>query len=132
MNTTFHDLQDKYNSLNGFSVRDEQELDALLQSFRERQPFFFELVGENGITLLIGYGPDMGCVQHSTSDGEPPYLMALSEETMENEPFVNFLTGNTPTQIPRRFCLPIDRVQKIVQDFLSHGEKSSEVEWEEI
>ena len=132
MNATFHDLQDKHNSLNGTSVRGEQELDAILQTFGGRQPFFFELVGENGITLLIGYGLDMGCVQHSTSDGEPPYLMAVSDESIENEPFVSFLTGNTPTPIPKRFCLPLDLVQKIMQDFLTHGENSNIVEWEEI
>ena len=132
MHAAFHDIKDKHIGLCGSRVRNEQELDALLQSFKDRRPFLFELVGENGTSLLIGYGPDMCCVQHSTSDGEPPYLMALSDETMENEPFVDFLTGNTPTPIPRRFCLPIDRVQKIVQYFLSHGEKSSAVEWEEI
>lgn len=132
MNATFHDLQDKHNSINGSGIRNKQELETLWQSFKERQPFFFELVCENGTTLLIGYGPDSGCVQHSTSDGEPPYLMAANNETMEDEPFVNFLAGNTATPIPRRFCLPIDRVKDIVQTFLMDGTRSSAVDWDAI
>jgi hypothetical protein len=132
MNTTFRDLQDKHNELNGMSIRSEQELDRLLRSFTNRQAFFFELVGENGMTLLVGYGVDMGCAQHSRSDGEPPYVMAVNDECTEDEPFAEFLTGNTPTPIPLRFCLPIDRVQRIMQDFLAHGSRSKTVNWEEI
>jgi len=132
MNATFQDLQDNHNRMTGMCVRNEQDLDALLRSFEDRQPFFFELAGENGFTLLIGFGSDIGCVQYSTSDGEPPYLMAIGDESAEDEPFANFLTGNTPTPVPRRFCLPISLLRRIIIDFLESGEQSSTVMWQKI
>lgn len=80
MIATFNDLQDKQNMFNGSTVRNEQELEAILLSLGNRQPFFFELVGDNGFTLLVGYSPDVGCIQHSRSDGGPPYSMGLFME----------------------------------------------------
>lgn len=132
MNVTFNDLQDKSNVMNGTCVRNSLGLHALLEPFKDRQPFMFELVGANGCTLLVGFSKEVGCVQFSASDGEPPYLMALNDDMVEDEPFTSFLTGNTPTPIPRRFCLPIEQVLAITSAFISEGVRSDAVGWEEL
>jgi hypothetical protein len=132
MNATFQDLQDMHNTMNGICVHDEHSLNGLLDSLKGRQPFFFKLVAHNGFTLLIGLGPDVACLQYSASDGEPPYLMAIGDEVSDDEPFTTFLTGNTPTPVPRRFCMPIGRLKRLIEDFLRNGEWASGVVWEAI
>lgn len=131
MNATFQDMEQLANPMNGASLTNSTQLATFFHSLVGREPFMFELHGENGFMLTVGLAADCGTVQYSSSEGLPPYLMARSDETDEDE-FVEFLAGGTPTPIPKRFCLPLDHVQKIVQDFLTHGETSNAVEWEEI
>jgi hypothetical protein len=130
MNATFQDMEQLANPMNGTSLT-SSILATFFQSLAGREPFMFELRGENGFMLTVGVAADCGTVQYSPSEGLPPYLMARGDETDESE-FMEFLAGGTPTPIPKRFCLPLDRVQKIMQDFFTHGEKSDAVEWEEI
>lgn len=132
MNVIFNDLQDKSNMMNGTCVGGAIGLHALLEPLKERQPFMFELVGANGCTLLVGFSKEVGCVQFSASDGEPPYLMALNDDIVDDERFISFLTGNTPTPIPRRFCLPIALVLAIMSAFIAEGVRSDAVAWEEL
>ena len=132
MNAIFQDHQDKHNGLNGMPIRSEGDLEVLLDSFAGREPFFFELTGENGFALLVGIGVDACCVQYGKSDGDPPYAMATNGMTEENEPFGVFLTGNTPTEVPRRFCIALSTARQIIVDFLMKGERSPAVEWQNI
>jgi hypothetical protein len=92
----------------------------------------FELRGDNGITLTIGYSDQCGTTQFGSSNGLPPYLMAVADDAVDNSGFVEFQAGGTPTPISRRFCLPIERVEKVVTDFFAQGSKSEAVTWEEI
>lgn len=62
----------------------------------------------------------------------PPYLMAVGSDAADDGGFVEFLAGGTATPVPRRFCLPIGRVERIASDFLTHGGKSDTVSWEEV
>jgi hypothetical protein len=34
--------------------------------------------------------------------------------------------------VPRRYCLPMQKVADIAANFLENGERYSDVEWEEI
>jgi len=68
----FFDRQDPANSLNGVEIHDSTGLRRLLDSVRDRPPFFAELIGENGFKLLVGIGAITGCVQFSAADGAAP------------------------------------------------------------
>lgn len=131
MMAVFQDMEQAANPMNGMRLASPAAIDAFFCSLAGREPFMFELRGENGFTLTVGLAADCGTVQYSSSEGVPPYVMALGDEIDEGE-FVEFLAGGTPTPIPKRFCLPLGLVQRIVQDFLTHGEESSAVEWEEV
>lgn len=131
MNVVFQDMELSGNPMNGMSLRSQVEIEVMFRALEGRRPFMFELRGENGFMLTIGVAADCGTVQYSPSEGLPPYMMALGDEIAEGG-CVEFLAGGTPTPIPRRFCLPLERVRKVVQDFLTHGGKSNAVEWEEI
>ena len=75
LTVTFFDLQELSNSMNGLRIKNQKELDEALEQLRNREPFFFELFGENGYKLLVGFGDTIGCVQHSPADGDTPYLI---------------------------------------------------------
>jgi hypothetical protein len=132
MNVRFFDRENKENPLNGRNITAEIELSQILDRLHNRQPFFCELLGENGYKLLVGIGPTMGCVQHSPEDGSPPYLMALPSASNAPGDDVIFLIGGTATPVPLRYCLPFEAVQKIVTHFQRTGERFSEFAWEEI
>jgi hypothetical protein len=86
--------------------QEKTELDEALEKLGNREPFFFELVGENGYKLLVGFGKAIGCVQHSRTDGDTPYLMALAPGAWEAKDYFEFLAGDTPTPISQRYCMP--------------------------
>ncbi len=102
------------------------------ESPRGRPPFVFDLTDENGFGLTVGYSDSVGAVQHAASNGQPPYMMAVNEEAADDEASVALLAGGTPTPIPGRFCLPIDRVLAIAREFIATGERPVAVTWDEI
>jgi hypothetical protein len=131
MRAQFFDRQDKLNQVNGAMLEDPEALRTMVQSMQSRAPFLAELIGTNGRTLLLGLGCSDGCVQFSSTDGAPPYLMAVRNNAYQ-EGEQDFLISSTPTPVPRRYCLPMQRVAEIAVAFLENGERSSDVEWEEI
>ena len=128
----FFDRQNESNPLNGHLVERDNELLQIFDDLRNRAPFFTELVGENGHNLLVGTGGATGCVQYSRNDGRPPYLMALGPDVESPEEYLEFLTGNTPTPVPRRYALPFKLVKEIAVHFRQTGARSPVVSWEEI
>jgi hypothetical protein len=132
MNAVFNDFQEPCSPLDGATVRNREELFELLDSLRNRAPFVGELVGDNGYKLLLGIGPEVGSVQHSPSDGDVPYLMAVAVDDHCKDEYVEFLCGDTPSPISKRYCLPFESVKEIAAHFLETGERSPAVRWEEI
>jgi len=129
---TFNDLQDPTNGLHGTRLHSIDGMASLLESFTGRAPFLFELRGDNGLVLTIGFAGELGTVQYASASGKPPYLMAVSRDAVDDGGFVEFLAGNTPTPIPTRFCMPIGHIVEVIRTFLSRGDRSAAVHWEEI
>lgn len=132
MISQFFDRQDPVNPMNGSRVGDPVELQRLLDGIRGRPPFFAELIGDNGFKLLLGIGDDGGCVQFSAADGSAPYLMALAEDPSNVEGEIEFLIGDTASAVPGRFFLPYEILVDVAATFVSSGERSSHVVWEEL
>jgi hypothetical protein len=132
MSVVFHDLQDERNKLEGIRVGDPCGLRVLLDALRHREPFVFELVDDAGNALTIGLGAEIGFVQHSGNDGNPPYLMALDDTAPDDEGFNEFLVSGTPTPIPKKYCLPIKIIEIIAAEFVATGARSLAVAWDEI
>jgi len=132
MKAVFNDLQEPLSPLDGAPVCDRKGLITLLDDARNRKPFGCELVGENGYKLTLGISNEIGFVQHSRADGEPPYLVAFTAERCCDQERCEFLIGGTPTPIGQRFCLPIRAVKEIAAHFIELGERSQAYSWEEI
>lgn len=133
MRARLFDLQSLDSFWNGLVLESPEQLTAVLGEVRtqKRAPFFAELVGDNGRQLLLGFGGLDGCAQFSSTDGAPPYLMAIGQyDPSDGE--LEFLTCGTPTPVPRRYILPIQVVADIAIFFMETGEPWSSVTWEEI
>jgi hypothetical protein len=124
-------MQDYSNPLNGKMLESSMEVREIVQAMQHRHPFIAELIGENGRILTLGLGSGKGCVQFSSSDGLPPYLVAVGDHP-EAEGDQDFLCGSTPSPVAQRHCLPMQRVIEIAAVFLDSGERDQTIEWEEI
>jgi hypothetical protein len=132
MSTRFFDRQDMGNPINGAGINDALELRRALGDVRARPPFFAELLGDNGFKLLLGVGMPEGCVQFSAADGSPPYFMAIAPSADDRDGTVEFLLGDTPSPVPRRYCLAYEDALDIAATFVPTGQRKSDVRWEEI
>jgi len=113
------------------SLRSVTEVERWLAGLSERDPFMFELAGENGYKLTIGLGNGIGCVQFSKSDGDPPYLVAQAETLLVTER-QEFSMGGTPTPVNPEFCLSSERVKDIAIHFATTGDKHPALIWVEV
>lgn len=127
----FSDLQESSNSLNGMRLESRLELEEVLEKLRNRDPFFFELVGENGYQLLVGLG-EVGCAQYGRHDGAGLYQVALAPAAQDVDGYFGFLAGGTSTPVSKRYCMPLEQVRQIILYFLETGACSPEFSWEVI
>lgn len=113
-------------------MNDSADVLKVLEDLRNRDPFFCELICENGYNLLIGLGGKIGCAQYGNGDGRAPYMMAVTNGAPHTTAYTEFLTGNTPTPVAGRYCLPFEEVRQIVVYFLEAGRRNPAVWCEEI
>ncbi len=129
MAARFFDRQDTRNRLNGARLERSSDLSRVLDAVAGRPPFFGELIGDNGFSLLFGIGP-LGCAQFSATDGSGVPEMAVARGGSPDVEFVEFLTGGTATPVPSRYCMPFARVAKIAGEFIDTGRRARGVSWE--
>ena len=92
MTIVFFDRQDESNPLNNATIDQASDLVKVFDGSQTRDPFFCELVGENGFNLLLGLGSTCSCAQYNRGDGSAPYLLAvLPGEIREGQ--TEFLMG---------------------------------------
>ncbi|HKF22887.1 MAG TPA: Imm1 family immunity protein [Candidatus Angelobacter sp.] len=133
MTVRFLDLEESSNPLNGTRIDDKGELLKLLDGLRGRHPFLCQLAGDNGYMLMMGIGGPVGCVQHSPTNGDTPYLLAVSNAERDTDgEDVEFLAGGTPTPISPRNGFPFESVKQIAVYFLETGNRMPSISWEEI
>ena len=130
MNAVFEDLEDESNPSNGAVLSNAEEVTVLLDSLRDRWPFICELRGENGFIMQLGIG-EPGCVHFISSDGMPPYLLAVNNCPDPSIEEVEFMCGGTPTPFDGRNCITFQTLKEIAVEFIESGTRSSKVEWEE-
>ena len=125
-------MQESLNPLNGTVISSPVELLKILDGLRSRPPFFLQLVGNNGYKLDIGIGRTHGYAQFSPNDGNPPYLMAKAPNGAAPSEDLEFLAGNTPTPIDKRYCLPWKLVVQVAAHFIETGKRSTQISWKEF
>jgi hypothetical protein len=58
--------------------------------------------------------------------------MALGTDTESPGEYLEFLIGDTPTPVPRRYGLPFELVKEVAVYFRQTGQCSPAISWEEI
>jgi hypothetical protein len=58
--------------------------------------------------------------------------MAMGPDESAGEDYMEFLTGDTDTPIPLKYCMPMPQIKQIAADFLATGERSHRFLWEEV
>jgi hypothetical protein len=132
MKVILHDFQEGSNGLfDGVEVADAEKLRDILNQLQRRDPFIMELEGDNGYRLTVGIGGPVSCIQHSSRDGEPPYLVAVINGVGQPLGLNDhvFLCGGQPTEIPGSRCVPFSVLQSVALYFLQTGGRSSVVNW---
>jgi hypothetical protein len=110
---------------------DQTNVRALLETFRARTPFFFELRGDHPNKMLVGIGAEAGCIQYSTVNGEPPYWMARDPSTVDTRR-MEFLIDETVTEVDARYRLNVAMLIEVIVTFVASNERSTVCSWESL
>jgi hypothetical protein len=132
MKVRYLNYQNKLDPMNGMVIAEEAKLAELLDKRRNEPPFLAELSGDKGYHIEFGIGGDVGCIQHSQTNGKAPYLMAMSAHPPMKGGYIEFLTANTPTPIAARYIVRFDELKAVALQFLKTGDKSDRVLWQEL
>ena len=133
MKAIFVDLEHDDNPMNGNVLATSTDLQNMFQLLRGRRPFMFQLQLEDGRTLDIGIAGDVGCIQHSPSDGMPPYRMATTSSNSQiGQGDTEFSVGGTATPIDNRYCLPSQAIERIVQYILDGRGSPDGIAWDDV
>ena len=132
MRAILHDFQHgSSDPFDGLHLDDSEKLRDILEQLQRRDPIILELEGENGYRMTVGIGGPVACIQHSSSNGEPPYLVAVMKDAAsgrQEEDHV-FLCGGQATEIRGRHCVPFSVLQSVACYFLETGDRSQDVDW---
>jgi Immunity protein Imm1 len=128
----FLDLQNEEKNPYHQAQLDVDTLNEVFEFSKHLDPYVCEFIHSNGYRLTVGLGSELGCAQFSSTDGQPPYLLALSDPSLSDEECEEFLLGGTATEISKRHCLDINSLKKIIYSFCQTGEKPTDIVWEEI
>jgi hypothetical protein len=91
------------------------------------------LTTDTGDYFHLGTDGKIGFVSHNPASGQPPYLIAVSDNrAVRPDEAVEFFYGVHSTEIDRRFCLPAATVIKILKEYFSARQLPAWVAWEEI
>lgn len=131
---TLHNQQSPADPLSGSHLDNADRLGSVLDGLQSREPFLLEIEGENGFRLTMGIGGPVGCAQYASSDGEPPYLMAVMKPLQPPVPTGEyvFLCGGQETPISADHCVPYAVLRAVAIYFMETGRRSPDVNWVEV
>ena len=117
-------------------VETAAELDALLdrvavEAGAAGRPRDVQVTVATAGTLGIVMGADRSVLNHIPADSNPPYLASVGGHEGEN-PFVFYVAGDHYSECLRRNTIPVEAARAAMRHFLTTGELSPEVEWEQV
>lgn len=135
MKVILHDFQDGAdNPFDSVQVDDSDALRDILDQLQRRDPFILEIEGDDGYRLTVGIGGPVSCIQHSSTDGEPPYAVAVVKDAQQHPETKDhvFLCGGQATEIRGSRCVPFAVLQSVASHFIQTGNRSTKVDWVEV
>lgn len=132
MTVSFFDLQDAEHKKQEAQLSNWLELSTLLNVTTDEPPHLVELVSEHGARLLMGIGVNFGFAQYTNTDGSVPYWITKSEGSNKLEGVEIYMAGDTGTEIPRQYCIPMSSVLGAAYYFFNYGSRDPSIEWEAL
>jgi hypothetical protein len=124
-------MVDSYIGVNEIIVKTEKGLkEELLSILSRSENRVITLKSPDSGELTIGIGHPYGFVEFISETLEPPYMIAIDQDSEKSEKFYEFDAGGTPTPIPAAKCLPVDVVIDIVIYFYKNKELPTDIQWE--
>lgn len=113
-------------------VGSEEELLAILHDAMraENQIYILDSMGSGSLTM--GIGAQYGFAEFMQENAETPYLITCNQDLpADDQRYVEFDSGGTPTPIPLQYCLPVSTIIHIAQYFFKHKTLPQNVHWVE-
>jgi hypothetical protein len=130
MKTHFSHMGSKNKIGDGAILHSAKDVTELLAQLRLGDPVMCNFEAEDGDFLTVGVGADVGCVQFTGSDHQPPYLMAVGDQSVAGNRL--FDLDGSETEVEEQYCLSFTLLEKIVQHFVENGQMLQTVSWEEV
>lgn len=105
-------------------------LDKLTVQARDA-PFIVNVELANGDSLGIGLGTDETILSFTAGSLEAPYFASLGADE-QVEPLIEFTVGGQWTEFPRRNVVPLEEGRQAMREFVTTGQLSDAVRWEEV
>jgi hypothetical protein len=129
MKIMFRSLQDNDSLDNECVIPDAKHMLRILDDVRKGEPTVCELISDSGRELMLGIGPKFGFAQYKASDGEPPYFITAKDAGNASRCFYEYWAGGTLSEIPVKYCLPIDIIRELAVHFFETGQRGSSAKW---
>lgn len=109
------------------TFQNTDELIVFLRQLQSEEPLTGELVGENAYKLTFSIDGQLAFAQYSSTDGNPPYLVASALNPLAESH--DFVISNELTEMDGNDCLSFDELESIVRHFMETGQNSPSTQW---
>ena len=114
----------------------EDEVDEVLdhvadEARRNRKPQDVQVTVESAGTLGIVVGADWSVLNHVPATLDPPYRVSVGDD-QSNEPVAFYVAGDHYSETLRRNTIEPGAARAAMRHFVSTGELSPDVSWEEV
>jgi hypothetical protein len=111
------------------------DVDALLdqatsQARSAGRPQDVQVTVDGAGTLGIVVGAEWSLLSHIPPHLDPPYMVSVGHDSSE-DPVVFYVSGDHYSEALRRNTISPETARSAIRHFVSTGELSGEVEWEE-
>ncbi len=125
-------LIDSYTNNGEIIISHEKELFNVLNTAMNSGNKIFILDSMGFGSLTLGVGKSYGFAEFINQNSETPYLITYNKNLdAEEESYIDFDSGGTPTPIPLRYCLPISTIIEIANFFFVNKSLPKNVVWQE-
>lgn len=113
------------------NLRDlDRALDDLAAKALKGGPLIVEMISPLEDRLLIGIVQSSAFLSFEQASGNPPYMITVG--SAEKSGTVKFDFEGELTEIPRRYCIPLNSARQAIREYFQTGELSKALDWEEV
>ncbi len=115
---------------------DETQLDSVLdrvaaEARQQGKPQDVQITVDGGGTLGIVVGAEWSVLNHVPQDRNPPYMTSVGQDRSDDL-LVFYVAGDHYSETLRRNAISPEAARAALRHFVTTGELSPDVDWEEV